>query len=210
MAQQKINYQKKLDQLLEEQKKDGRIPKLMLHSCCAPCSSYVLEYLSAYFEITVLYYNPNISPKEEYEHRKEEQIRLIREGDWGYPVQIQDCDWEPEAFAEIAKGLEDLPEGGARCFRCYELRLKAAAEAARDGDFDYFATTLSISPLKNAQKLNEIGERLAERYGVAHLPSDFKKKEGYKRSIVLSQKYHLYRQDYCGCVYARRDTPMNP
>ncbi|MBQ2614656.1 MAG: epoxyqueuosine reductase QueH [Clostridia bacterium] len=201
---QKRNYQKELEQLLHQLSGAPKVPRLLLHSCCAPCSSYVLEYLSPYFAITVLYYNPNISPKEEYEHRKAEQLRLIAEGDWKNPVTVLDCDWDGEAFDAISRGLEDVPEGGIRCFSCYELRLRAAAEAAKKGGYDYFATTLSISPLKNAQKLNEIGEALAEEYGIPHLPSDFKKKEGYKRSIELSRIFHLYRQDYCGCIYSKR------
>ena len=205
MTEQKINYQKQLDELIEILKHESRIPGLLLHSCCAPCSSYVLEYLSQYFAITVLYYNPNITPIEEYEHRKSEQKRLISEGVWKNPVQIIDCDWEPEKFEDAVKGLESVPEGGVRCFKCYELRLRTAAAAAKDGGYDYFATTLSISPLKNAQKINEIGNRLAREYGIKHLPSDFKKRNGYKRSIELSAKYNLYRQDYCGCIYSKRE-----
>ncbi len=205
MQQNKVNYQKRLDALLSQLQTEKRVPNLMLHSCCAPCSSYVLEYLSQYFSITVFYYNPNITPRTEYEHRKAEQLRLIREGDWNYPVTALDCDWEPQAFSEIAKGLEQEPEGGRRCLRCFDLRLRKTAEAAKNGGYDYFTTTLSISPLKDAQKLNEIGEALAEEYGISYLPSDFKKKEGYKRSVELSQKYHLYRQDYCGCIFSKQE-----
>ncbi len=205
---QKRNYQKELEQLLHQLSDAPKVPRLLLHSCCAPCSSYVLEYLSSYFAITVLYYNPNISPREEYEHRKAEQLRLIAEGDWKNPVTVLDCDWDGAAFDAISCGLEDVPEGGIRCFACYELRLRAAAEAAKKGGYDYFATTLSISPLKNAQKLNEIGEALSKHYGVPHLPSDFKKKEGYKRSIELSRKFDLYRQDYCGCIYSKRPSNL--
>ncbi len=201
----KINYQKELDSLILSLQASNNVPKLLLHSCCAPCSSYVLTYLSQYFDITVLYYNPNISPKEEYDLRKEEQIRFLKEGSFHHPVSFLDCDWEPEAFSAMAKGLEDIPEGGSRCFLCYELRLKKTAELAKSGGFDYFGTTLSISPLKNAQKLNEIGDRLAKEIGVLHLPADFKKKEGYKQSILLSKEYGLYRQDYCGCVYSKRN-----
>jgi len=201
---QKRNYQKELEQILDAIQISGSTPRLLLHSCCAPCSSYVLEYLNQYFSITVLYYNPNIAPREEYEHRKAEQIRLIAEGNWTNPVSFLDCDWENEAFMAMAKGLEDIPEGGVRCFACYELCLAAAAKAAKASGFDYFTTTLSISPLKNAEKLNTIGEKLAEQYGVPHLPADFKKKEGYKRSIELSRKYGLYRQDYCGCIYSKK------
>ena len=199
---QKRNYQKELDKILAAL---TTTPRLLLHSCCAPCSSYVLEYLSQYFAITVLYYNPNISPREEYELRKAEQIRLIQEGDWRHPVSFLDCDWDNAAFLSAASGLENAPEGGVRCFACYRLRLNAAAKAAKAGDFDYFTTTLSISPLKNAEKLNAIGEELAVLYGVTHLPADFKKKEGYKRSVALSRIHNLYRQNYCGCVYSKKD-----
>lgn len=205
MPEIKINYQKKLDELTESLTKQGKKPSLLLHSCCAPCSSYVLEYLSRYFLITVLYYNPNISPIDEYEKRKSEQIRLIGEGNWENPVEFLDCDWENERFEEMAKGLENLPEGGARCFECYRLRLEKTAREAKKGGYDYFATTLSISPLKNAQKLNEIGAEIEKELGISHLSADFKKKEGYKRSIELSKEYGLYRQDYCGCIYSKRD-----
>ena len=198
-----VNYQKQLDQLLAVLQQQTNIPTLLLHSCCAPCSSYVLEYLNPYFFICVLYYNPNISPKEEYEHRKAEQKRLIAQMPCEHPITLMDCDYAPEAFEAIAAGLEDLPEGGARCMSCYRLRLEAAARAAKAGNFDYFGTTLSISPLKSARALNQIGEELAQRYGVAHLPADFKKREGYKRSIELSRKYGLYRQNYCGCIYSK-------
>ena len=184
------------------------MPKLLLHSCCAPCSSYVLEYLSRYFEITVYYYNPNIYPPKEYEMREAEQQNLIlRMGEqekFLYPVSFVAGVYQPEEFYQIAKGLEKEPEGGARCMKCYELRLRQAAFQAKAGGYDYFATTLTISPLKSARKLNEIGEQMAKEYDVAYLCSDFKKKEGYKRSAVLSGEYELYRQDYCGCVYSIR------
>ncbi len=205
MPEQKINYQKRLDALLLQLQKENQTPTLLLHSCCAPCSSYVLEYLSRHFFITVLYYNPNIEPFEEYSLRKKEQIRLITEGNWINPVKFLDCDWEPEKFHAMATGLEDLPEGGIRCHGCFTLRLRKTAELAKEGRFDYFATTLSISPLKNAETLNEIGESLAEELGISHLPADFKKKEGYKRSIELSREYDLYRQNYCGCVFSKRE-----
>ena len=204
----KINYQKVLDQLTDQLKGKNEVPKLLLHSCCAPCSSYCLEYLSEYFEITVLYYNPNIYPKEEYDKRVEEQARLIREMPFKHPVRLIEGKFEPEKFFEMAKGLENVKEGGERCFKCYELRLREAAAMAKAGGYDYFTTTLTISPLKNAQKLNEIGERLAKEYGVKHLPSDFKKENGYKRSTELSSIYHLYRQNYCGCVFSKRDDHM--
>jgi len=205
------NYQKELDRLLDEIVEKtgagtGRAPRLFLHSCCAPCSSYVLEYLRQYFRITVFYYNPNITEDGEYRKRAAEQKRLIaayNEKLVGYPIDVMEGDYEPQRFYEIAKGLEQCPEGGERCFACYELRLRETAKRAKAGEYDYFTTTLSISPLKNAAKLNEIGEKLAKEYGVAWLPSDFKKRDGYKRSIALSREYGLYRQDYCGCVYSR-------
>ncbi len=199
------NYQRMLDSELQRLAEGGRIPSLLLHSCCAPCSSYVLEYLSRYFAITVLYYNPNISPAEEFTRRAEEQQRLISEMPHHHPVSLLVGDYTPERFVELAKGHENDPEGGERCFACYRLRLEEAARAAKEGEFDYFTTTLSISPLKNAAKLNEIGKELSAHYGVPYLYSDFKKREGYKRSCQLSAEYGLYRQDYCGCVYSKRD-----
>lgn len=200
--QPKINYQKELDKRIEDLQKEGKVPTLLLHSCCAPCSSYVLEYLSNYFHITVLYYNPNIYPESEYGKRIIEQQKLISEMKVRYPVQFIAGDYEKEKFYEMAKGLEEVKEGGIRCFKCYELRLRKTAELAKANGFDYFTTTLSISPLKNSAKLNEIGLKLAEEYGVAYLTSDFKKKNGYKRSVELSAQYGLYRQDYCGCEFS--------
>ena len=200
----KVNYQKELDKIIAEHEKAGEVPKLFLHSCCAPCSSYCLEYLSRYFRITDFYYNPNITDEEEYIKREEELGKLIREQPHLYEVQFVRGKYEPDRFFEIARGLEDCPEGGERCFRCFELRLSETARIAAQGGYDYFTTTLTISPLKNAQKLNEIGMRLAKEYGVKWLPSDFKKKSGYLRSIELSKDYGLYRQDYCGCVYSMR------
>lgn len=205
----KRNYQKELDRLLEGIEKEGRTPRLFLHSCCAPCSSYVLEYLSRYFEITVFFYNPNISPKEEYEKRVEEIRRMIGEMEFVHPVKLVEGEYDPQVFFRMAKGMEHIPEGGERCFGCYRLRMEEAARLAKEGNYDYFTTTLSISPLKNAQKINEIGEELAEIYQVPHLPSDFKKKNGYKRSIELSGEYELYRQDYCGCVFSKREREEN-
>ena len=199
----KRNYQRELDQIIEELLRDGRVPRLLLHSCCAPCSSYVLEYLSKYFEITVLYYNPNIYPPEEYELRVGEEERLIEGMPFLHKVTMIRGRYEPEEFYRVARGLEREPEGGRRCERCYELRLREAAREAKDGGFDFFTTTLSISPLKPAGKLNEIGEMVGKEYGVAYLPSDFKKRDGYKRSIELSKEYGLYRQNYCGCVYSQ-------
>lgn len=201
----KINYQKELDRLTEKLQKENKVPKLLLHSCCAPCSSYCLEYLSRYFEITVFYYNPNIYPEEEYRARAKEQARLISEMDFENPVYFEEGSYEPERFFEMSKGLENVKEGGERCFKCFELRLREAAEMAKKGGYDYFTTTLTISPLKNAQKLNEIGEHLGKEYGISHLPSDFKKKNGYKRSTELSAEHQLYRQNYCGCVYSKRE-----
>lgn len=200
---QKINYQKQLDKIIGSLGEE--VPSLLLHSCCAPCSSYCIEYLSQYFYITVLYYNPNIYPEAEYEKRKAEQKRLISEMETKYPVRMLDCDFESERFYEMAKGLEDCRECGERCFKCYRLRLEKTVQEARINNFDYFTTTLTISPLKNAEKINEIGYDLATEYGVNWLPSDFKKKEGYKRSIELSKTYNLYRQNYCGCVFSQNN-----
>lgn len=201
----KINYQKELDKVIEVLQCQGRVPRLLLHSCCAPCSSYVLEYRSRYFEITVFYYNPNIYPPEEFGKRVEEQKRLIAQLPAEHPISFLDGPYEPERFYEMARGLEQVPEGGERCFKCYRLRLTETAEMARAGKYDYFTTTLSISPLKNAEKLNEIGGQLAKDYGVDYLYSDFKKRNGYKRSTELSREYGLYRQDYCGCVFSMRE-----
>lgn len=199
----KRNFQKEMDKLIEQNKKDGLTPSLLLHSCCAPCSSYVLEYLSQYFNITVLYYNPNISPKEEYVCRLNEEKRLIKEMTFKNPVKILDCDYNVDEFFAVAKGFEKEPEGGKRCEKCFDLRLDFTAKTAKENGFDYFATTLTISPLKNANLINEIGEKLAEKYSVKYLCSDFKKKEGYKRSITLSKEYNLYRQNYCGCIFSK-------
>ena len=202
MNVQKVNYQKELERLLKELGAAERVPTLLIHSCCAPCSSYVLEYLSQYFEITVFYYNPNIYPESEYEKRIEEQQELIGKMKFRHPVSFLGGSYDKERFYETTAGMEHLKEGGARCMKCYELRLSEAAQMAAEGGFDYFTTTLSISPLKNAQKLNEIGIRLGEQVGVPYLVSDFKKKNGYKRSTELSAEYGLYRQDYCGCEFS--------
>ncbi len=199
----KINYQKELDRVIERHLASGEVPKLLLHVCCAPCSSYCLEYLSQYFEITVYYYNPNISKKEEYEYRLSEEKRFISLKEFKYPVKLTESEYRPEDFFAAVRGLEKEPEGGLRCAECFRLRLEASAKKARDGGFDYFTTTLTISPLKNAALLNEIGAELGAKYGVKWLYSDFKKKEGYKRSIELSREYDLYRQNYCGCVFSR-------
>ena len=241
------NYQKELEKIIDiitgkaesraTDEKPMQPPRLFLHSCCAPCSSYVLEYLRMYFRITVFYYNPNISMEDEYRKRVVEQKRLIAaynaeleqrrrtvaggveagqqqrisagnaaaDSPEEYPIEIVEGDYEPERFFEMAKGMEQCPEGGERCFLCYELRLRRTAEQAKANHYDYFSTTLTISPLKNAKKLNEIGERLAKEYQLKWLVSDFKKKNGYKRSIELSAEYHLYRQDYCGCVFSKKE-----
>lgn len=176
-------------------------PTLLLHSCCAPCSSAVLERISKYFSITILFYNPNITDYEEYLKRKEELKRLIK--DVGYDIKIMDCDYDKEKFISLALGLENKKEGDIRCYKCYKLRLEKTAMEARNNNFDYFTTTLSISPYKNSKWLNEIGEELAIKYNINYLYADFKKKNGYKRSVELSNIYHLYRQDYCGCIYSK-------
>ena len=203
MTEPKRNYQRELDELIATL--DGKAPpRLLLHGCCAPCSSYVLEYLARYFEITLYYYNPNISPRAEYEKRLGEVRRLVSELPLVHPVTVVDGPWDHAAFLDVSRGLEEEPEGGERCLKCYELRLRAAATVAKEGDYDFFATTLSISPHKRADKLNEIGERVGREIGVRHLPADFKKKGGYARSIALSRELGLYRQDYCGCAFSRR------
>ncbi|HJA99836.1 MAG TPA: epoxyqueuosine reductase QueH [Candidatus Mediterraneibacter merdavium] len=208
MDTQKINYQKELDKILIKLGQEQRVPTLLIHSCCAPCSSYVLEYLSEYFEITVFYYNPNIYPESEYTKRIVEQQKLIQDMDFKHPVSFMAGEYEKEKFYAMSEGMEHLKEGGARCMKCYELRLSEAAKQAAAGGFDYFTTTLSISPMKNAQKLNEIGVRVGKEHGVEYLVSDFKKKNGYKRSVELSKEYGLYRQDYCGCIFSRQSSAM--
>lgn len=200
----KINYQKELDKELEDIGKRGDVPSLLLHVCCAPCSSYVLEYLSEYFNITVLFYNPNISENEEYMHRAKELVRFIEEKEFKNPVEYIIEEYSPDEFYNQVKGYETCKEGGSRCFICYRLRLERTAKMAKEKQFDYFTTTLSISPLKNAQKLNEIGAELEQEYKIKYLYSDFKKKNGYKRSIELSKEYNLYRQNFCGCVFSIR------
>lgn len=202
---QKVNYQLLLDRELEALAAEGRVPTLLLHSCCAPCSSYTLEYLSKHFKITVFYYNPNISPKEEFDRRVAEQRRFISELPAENPIKLIVADYVPEEFYEAVKGLEDIPEGGERCFTCYRLRLERTARLAQELGFEYFTTTLSISPYKNSAKLNEIASELSGIYRVKALPTDLKKREGYKRSVELSRQYGLYRQDYCGCVFSQRE-----
>lgn len=202
--QNKINYQLMSNKIIEEIGKRESVPALLLHSCCAPCSSYVIEYLSRYFKISVFYYNPNITNKDEYEKRLCEQKRFIRSFKAENPIDIIEAKYDPDEFFNIAKGLENAKEGGERCFRCYRLRLCETARAAAENKFDYFTTTLSVSPYKNAAKLNEIGKELEEEYGVKYFFSDFKKNNGYVRSIELSREYDLYRQNYCGCIYSKR------
>ncbi len=201
----KTNYQAELDRVLSQIKAENSLPRLLLHACCAPCSSYVLEYLTEYFDITVYFYNPNITDAAEYKKRADELERLISLMPHTNPIRLIVCDYAPERFYDITKGLESLPEGGVRCFGCYRERLDVTARYMKEhaDQFDYFATTLTVSPHKNAAKLNEIGVQLAGEYGVAYLPSDFKKREGYKRSIELSREYSLYRQDFCGCEFSR-------
>lgn len=205
---EKINYQKKLDQIIQEISANNERPRLLLHSCCGPCSSYCLEYLKDHFEITVFYYNPNIYPFEEYEHRLSEQERLINEmkDELNTDIRLLTIPYDHEEFLCAAKGLENEKEGGARCSKCFELRLKKTAETAVTMNMDYFATTLTVSPHKNADLINRIGEKtaleLAGTSGLMWLPSDFKKNDGYKRSIELSKKYGLYRQNYCGCSFS--------
>ncbi len=206
---QKVNYQLMLENEIAKIQSDGTKPSLLLHACCAPCSSYVLEYLSQYFNITLFYYNPNISPEKEYRFRVDEVKRLISQMPCATAVFFIESDYEPDKFYEIAKGSELEDEGGSRCFRCYRLRLEKTAEYADVHGFDYFTTTLSISPYKNAEKLNTIGAELSEKYNTQYLYSDFKKKNGYKRSIELSNEYELYRQNYCGCEFSKLAAERN-
>lgn len=201
----KINYQQRMEQELIRIRQQDRLPRLLLHSCCAPCSSSVLERLTPDFEITVFYYNPNIAPESEFRRRAEEQARLIAQMPHANPIHLRCGDYEDRAFYELSRGLEHVPEGGERCTRCFRLRLERTARLAAEEGFDYFTTTLSVSPLKDAQRLNAIGEAVADAWDVRYLYSDFKKKDGYKRSCILSAQYGLYRQDYCGCVYSRME-----
>ena len=195
----KINYQKKLDEIIDNL--DGKRPTLLLHACCAPCSSYVLEYLNNYFDITLYFYNPNIYPDSEYFFRAEELKRLLEKMKLRVNVIVEEYD--NEDFENVANFYADLPEGSIRCFNCYKLRLEKSIKYAKEKSFDFVTTTLTISPHKNAEKLNEIGDNLAKKYGVNYLFSDFKKKNGYKRSCELSLQFDLYRQDYCGCKYSK-------
>ena len=202
MFMEKINYDLKMMNIIKENQEKKIIPTLLLHTCCAPCSSAVLLRLSDFFRITVLYYNPNIEPKDEYEKRKSEQQRFLREYKTKYPISFLDCDYDHEAFEKVSKGLEKEKEGGQRCFACYRMRLEKTAQIAAEKEFDYFGTSLTVSPYKNSAKINEIGAELALKYPVKFLYSDFKKHDGYKKSIEMSKEYHLYRQDYCGCHFS--------
>ena len=199
-----MNYQKELEKILSGLGKEHN--QLLLHSCCAPCSSYVLEYLSNYFEITIFYYNPNLYPESEYTTRVKEQRELISKMTTKYPVKFVEGQYKRDDFFDAVKGFEGSPEGSERCFRCYTLRLCETVKMAKRKGYDFFATTLSISPLKNAEKLNEIGIQLSEQYQVRYLPSDFKKRGGYQRSIELSNEHGLYRQNYCGCEFSRHES----
>lgn len=201
----KINYQKEMECIIQTLVQKKQVPHLLLHSCCAPCSSYCIEYLSDYFEITVFYYNPNIYPDDEYRHRAAEQQQFIRNFPSKYPLHFIEGEFDTKAFYRMAKGFEHCPEGQERCFHCYEMRLRETAHMAAALHASYFTTTLSISPLKNAQVLNETGLRLAAEYNVPYLVSDFKKRNGYKRSTELSKEYGMYRQDYCGCIYSYKE-----
>lgn len=214
------NYSKELEKELNKIGQEGRVPRLLLHSCCAPCSSYVMEYLREHFQLTVFYYNPNITAGKEYSYRLAEEKRLIAEYNrqvdeqdfsgmnstpGAHKIEILEAPYDPERYLEMVKGYEDCPEGGDRCGICFSMRLRESARAAKEGGFDYFTTTLTISPLKNAARLNDIGRAAGREFGVPFLPSDFKKKNGYKRSIELSRLFGLYRQNFCGCSFSRRE-----
>lgn len=196
----KINYDLKMKDMIEHLDKK---PKLLLHACCAPCSSYVLEYISKYFEITILYYNPNIYPKEEYQRRRDEVSKFLKEV--GYSISVIELDYNEEEYENAVRDTFMLGERSKRCYNCYKLRLERTARYAYENHFDFFTTTLSISPYKNSEWINEIGKSLEEKYFVSYLYSDFKKNNGYKRSLELSKIYHLYRQDYCGCKYSKKE-----
>lgn len=200
-----VNYQRELSDIVRHLSHTGKVPSLLLHCCCAPCSSYVLEYLSEYFKITTFYYNPNIYPAEEYAHRVSELKRFVSEFHTKNPVSFVEGTYEPERYYAAVKGLEKEPEGGARCYKCFELRLEEAAKFAKKINADYFTTTLTISPVKDAEVLNKLGEEIGAKYGIRHLPSNFKRKGGYQRSIELSHEYGLYRQNFCGCVYSKEE-----
>lgn len=200
-----MNYQNITDKIIKKHMENNSKPTLLIHSCCAPCSSYVLEYLSSYFKITILYYNPNIYPKIEFDKRVVELKNLINKMNLNNEISLIIPDYDSMSYFESIKGLEKEKEGGKRCYKCYKLRLEKTALYAKENNFDYFTTTLSISPHKNSKVLNEIGALLEENYQINYLYSDFKKKNGYKRSIELSKKYNLYRQDYCGCIFSKKE-----
>lgn len=201
----KHNYQRDLEYIIRGLQKRGEVPTLLLHACCAPCSSHSIEYLSQYFRITVFYYNPNIAPDEEYRHRVAEIKRFVSEFKTKHPVTLIEGEYVPKKFYEVVRGLEKEPEGGRRCRKCFELRLSESARIAKELDCEYVTTTLTISPMKDAQLLNDIMQEQCEIYGVKRLPTDLKKKGGFKRSTELSEEYHLYRQNFCGCVYSQRE-----
>ncbi len=202
---EKRNYELEMERMIACLSAEGRVPTLLLHSCCAPCSSSVLERLSEFFRITVFYYNPNLYPDEEYMHRAKEQQAFLKRFPAKHPISFLEGAFDKERFMEAVRGMEDLPEGGERCSVCYRLRLEETAKQAKEGGFEFFTTTLSVSPKKDALRLNTIGEQLADSYGVAYLTSDFKKKNGYLRSCELSKEYGMYRQDYCGCAFSYRE-----
>ena len=203
-----MNYNNTMLDIIKKEQESNNIPSILLHSCCAPCSSHIIDTLTKYFNITILYYNPNIEPYEEYLKRKEEEIRFIKEYKNINKLDIIDCDYDNDSYHKLVKGLENAPERGERCFKCYNLRLEYTAKKAKELDYDYFGTTLTVSPYKNSNKLNEIGEELSEKYNIKYLYSDFKKNNGYKHSIELSKIYNLYRQDYCGCIYSKKQRDM--
>ncbi len=198
-----MNYHEIMKKEIEKITKENEVPTILLHSCCAPCSSVALEYLANVFKVTIFYYNPNIDEETEYQKRKQEQKRFIKELKTKYPISFLDCPYDQEAFMKIAKGNEQDPEKGQRCYKCYYLRLEKTAQTAKEKNFDYFGTTLSVSPYKVSSWLNQIGLELQEKYQIKYLCSDFKKENGYQKSIAYSQKYHLYRQSYCGCIYQK-------
>ena len=200
-----MNYQKLLDLKLEEIKKSGKIPALLLHACCAPCSSYTIEYLSKYFRITIYYYNPNIHPESEYIRRIEELKKFLCEYTPTNSVNFVEENYDPKEYFNSVKGLENLGEKSKRCYNCYKLRMKKSCKYAKENNYDYFTTTLSISPYKVSNWINEIGEELSKKYDINYLYADLKKKNGYKRSLELSKEYNLYRQDYCGCIYSKNE-----
>ena len=195
----KINYQKKLEELISTLENK---PKLLLHSCCGPCSTWVISFLKDYFDITIYYYNPNIEPLEEYLHRKREQIKFLQEYKQA-KINFLDCDYNNNEFKDIAKGLENIPEGGARCHKCFYLRMYKTAQVAASNGFSYFGTTLTVSPHKNSEIINKIGEHIMKELNINFIYGDFKKNDGYKKSIEYSLEYHLYRQNYCGCLYGK-------